>query len=404
MLSQPIWIGPRKAANRLVYQPMECNDGDEVGNPSDRTLERYRRLAQAGPGVIFVESCTVTRESRGRIHELGVSGETVDRMAALVEAMREENPEPLILFQISHDGTRGNPAFTRVASALPSGDPNVRTLSAEELEAIEDLFVEAACILQDIGADGIDFKSCHGYLGCEILRPANTRGDRFGGSFENRARFFWETVRKMRDRIDDPTFLLGARLSALEELPDGFGTAGPGSTEQDLSEPIAFVRRMEAEGLHYVNVSITSVPNSHPTSARPELATLHFAVTEAIKKAVKMPVIGTGYSMLADGQNALPEPDPTKKSFLYWAEKNLAEGRVDMVGVGRQSLADPFFARKILAGAMEDIDFCTACQGCVKLLSAQREVGCTVYDPECKESLREISRSRQGEGRSGAGA
>jgi 2,4-dienoyl-CoA reductase-like NADH-dependent reductase (Old Yellow Enzyme family) len=376
---------------------MECNDGDEIGNPSARTLERYRRFARAGPGVLFVESCTVTRESRGRIHQLGVSAETADRMAALVRAMREENPEPLILFQISHDGSRGNPAFTRVASPLPTDRPNVRTLSGQELEAIEELYAEAARIVHEIGADGIDFKNCHGYLACELLRPANTREGRFGGSFENRTVFFWETVAKIRDRIRDPAFLVGARISAIEELPGGFGTGGPGATARDLAEPVALARRMEAEGLHYVNVSVTSVPNSHPTRARPELVSAHFEAVEAIKGAVGIPVMGAGYSMLRDGGNALSEPDPAKKSFLYWAERNLAEGRVDMVGVGRQTLADPLFAGKILAGAVGEIEFCTACQGCVKLLAAQREVGCTVHDPQCRESLRELRRA-QGQG------
>ncbi len=396
LLAQPIRIGQRQAPNRIVYQPMECNDGDEIGNPSERTFERYRKFARGGPGVIFVESSTVTRESRGRIRQLGISAKTADSMAALVRAVREENPEPLLLFQISHDGSRGNPSFTTVASPLPRDDPRVRTLSERELEVLEDVYAEVAHIVHEIGADGIDFKTCHGYLGCELLRPANTREDRFGGSFENRTRFFWETVAKMRDRVRDPAFLMGARVSTIEELRGGFGTSGPTSADRDLSEPIALVRRMEVEGLHYVNVSVTSLPNSHPTSARPGLVAVHFEAVRAVKEAVRIPVMGAGYSMLRDGRNVLPEDDRDKRSFLYWAEKNLAEGKVDMVGVGRQTLADPLFAGKILAGQVERINFCTACQGCVELLAAQCRVGCTVYDPECKEALREV---RQAGGR-----
>jgi hypothetical protein len=104
-------------------------------------------------------------------------------------------------------------------------------------------------------------------------------------------------------------------------------------------------------------------------------------------------VIGSGYIYLRDGKNDLKEPNPSKKSFLYYAEKNLKDGNVDLVGIGRQSLADPLFAKKILSGEVATVDFCTACGGCSVLLKSQNQVGCTVYQEYYRKVLREARKA-----------
>jgi 2,4-dienoyl-CoA reductase-like NADH-dependent reductase (Old Yellow Enzyme family) len=277
-------------------------------------------------------------------------------------------------------------------------DPKVRVLSPEEIEEIGNGFARAAVIAKQIGADGIDFKQCHGYLCSEMLRPANTRKDRFGGSFENRTRFFTQTVQKIKGAVGNDSFLLGARFSIYEGIPGGFGTSGPDEVIEDLSEPIALARLMEKIGLHYINVS-AGIPTITPEIVRPsknypEGAYRHFGWAKAIKKAVNIPVIGSGYSYLRDGKNDLKEPEPAKKSFLYWAEKNLQQGVCDMVGIGRQSLADPLFARKILAGQSAEVNYCIACGSCSQLLRAQAQTGCPIYFEYYKKLLKEIQKAK----------
>jgi 2,4-dienoyl-CoA reductase-like NADH-dependent reductase (Old Yellow Enzyme family) len=267
----------------------------------------------------------------------------------------------------------------------------------EEIEAIGDSFVKAAIIARQVGADGIDFKHCHGYLCAEMLRPANIREGRFGGSFENRTRFFGETAEKIKKAVQDPSFLIGARYSVYEGMPGGFGTSGPREVMEDLHEPLSFARVMEEAGMDYVNVS-AGIPSvtpeiTRPTKNYPEGVYRHFGWAKMVKTTVKIPVIGSGYSYLRDGENGLKEPDPSRKSFIYWAEKNLEDGNVDLVGIGRQSLADPLFAKKILAGQVDRINFCTACGGCSTLLKLQRVVGCTVYDDYYKQELKQTRKS-----------
>ena len=70
MLPQPIKIGNRLAPNRMVNQPMECNDADATGHPTDLTFKRYRKLAEGEAGIIAVESLTITYETRSRKNQL----------------------------------------------------------------------------------------------------------------------------------------------------------------------------------------------------------------------------------------------------------------------------------------------------------------------------------------------
>ncbi|HSR10741.1 MAG TPA: 2,4-dienoyl-CoA reductase, partial [Thermodesulfobacteriota bacterium] len=186
LLKSPLQIGKRLAPNRIVNQPMECNDADEVGNPTDLTFERYRQLARGGAGIIFVEALTITQESRARKNQLGIYEKTAPALERMIAEMKAINRESLILLQITHSGRESGTGFSRLVSAYPVPGQDAHILTGEEVEKIGDEFAAAALIARQVGADGIDFKNCHGYLCIELLRPANTRNDRFGGGFENR--------------------------------------------------------------------------------------------------------------------------------------------------------------------------------------------------------------------------
>lgn len=397
-LCTPISIGKKRAPNRIVNQPMECNDGDDRGNPTERTYERYRRLAEGGAGVIVVESLTISSESRARKNQLRISEETARGLKTLVREMREQNDRSIILFQLNHSGRHSGAAFSKVVSLYPSEDPTIHLLTEEEIEEIGRRFVESALVAKEVGADGIDFKHCHGYFCGEMMRPANTRGDRFGGSFENRTRFFRETFKEMRKRIGDDSFLIGLRFSVYEGIPGGFGTSGPEEVIEELHEPLLFAQMAEEAGVDYLNVSAGIPAITHeivrPTRSFPEGVYRHFGWAKAVKARVRIPVIGSGYSYLRDGENDLKEPNPAKKSFLYWAEKNLRDGNVDLVGIGRQSLADPLFAKKVLGAEFDRINYCKVCGGCSVLLRSQREVGCTLYDLYYRGLLRQCRKDR----------
>ena len=398
-LSLPVTLGRKKAPNRLVNHPMECNDGDRFGNPTDLTLRRYRQLAAGGAGMIHVESLSVSHDSRGRRNQLEIGERNAESLAKLLSSIREVNDESLIIFQINHSGNISNPDFSKVVSYCPTGDPWVHVLSDEEVEDLKEMFVKAAVIAFQVGADGIDFKQCHGYWCAQLLRPANIRQGRYGGSFENRTRFFRETAGVIRDRIRDDGFLLGARFSFYEGIPGGFGTAGPDEVVEDPSEPLAFARMIQDAGFHFISISggvpVLTGEITRPTRVYPEGVYRHFGWTKAARAAVGIPVIGSGYSYLRDGKNNLVGNDPLRKSLLYWADRNIRAGRADLVGVGRQSLADPLFVKKALGGRWEDINYCTSCGGCSVLLASQARVGCVVYDDFYRKELKRVRKEKK---------
>jgi 2,4-dienoyl-CoA reductase-like NADH-dependent reductase (Old Yellow Enzyme family) len=175
-------------------------------------------------------------------------------------------------------------------------------------------------------------------------------------------------------------------------VPGAFGTTGPDEIYEDLSEPIAFAKLMEKEGIDFINVSGGSAAGNlellMPTSAYPEGVFRHFSWTRAIKKAVSVPVIGSGYSRLRNGDPALHVDDREQASLLHWAEKNLRDGSVDLVGVGRQAIADPDFARKVLSGKADEVRWCTTCGECTMLLGGNKRVGCPVYEKEYRALLK----------------
>jgi 2,4-dienoyl-CoA reductase-like NADH-dependent reductase (Old Yellow Enzyme family) len=155
---------------------------------------------------------------------------------------------------------------------------------------------------------------------------------------------------------------------------------------------------MEKAGVDYINVSagIPAITPEivRPTKSYPEGVYRHFGWAQAVKKRVGVPIIGSGYTYLRDGKNDLKEPDPGKKNFLYWAEKNLKQGLCDMVGIGRQSLADPLFAKKILGGKSAEVNYCIACGGCSLLMSHQAQAGCVAYFDFYKKLLKEFRQKK----------
>ncbi|MDI6752968.1 MAG: NADH:flavin oxidoreductase [Thermodesulfobacteriota bacterium] len=399
MLTEPIQIGKKIAPNRIVNQPMECNDADEIGSPTELTYARYRKLAEGGAGIIFLEALTITRKSRARKNQLGIYEKTARRLEKLIREMKAINSESLILMQITHSGRQSGASFSRVVSAYPTGEADVHVLSTGEIDEIGNEFTRAAVIAKEVGADGIDFKQCHGYLCAELLRPANTRQDRFGGSFENRTSFFAETASKIKSAVGNSSFLLGVRFSFYEGIIGGFGTAGPEEVIEDLSEPQALARLVEKMGYDYINVS-AGIPAITPEIVRPsknypEGVYRHFGWARAIKKILSIPVIGSGYSYLKEGNNDLKDADPKKRSFKHWAEKNLVQGTCDMVGLGRQSLADPLFAQKFLSGRISEVNYCLTCGGCSVLLRSQAQTGCVVYDEYYKKILKEVQKKKR---------
>ena len=374
---EPLKIRGKILPNRFFAQAMEANDGENRGQPSEHTVSRYVELAKGNWGAVQIEATSITETSLARINGMIINRRNLDSIKRLVENFRKHNDSSCLLIQITHGGERSGP-FSEIVTLTP-GKSGPRYLSAGEIEEIKNRFIQGALLAEEAGIDGIDFKMCHGYLGGEMLRPSNTRDDKWGGSFENRTRFLKEAIGEIKSALRNKDFLLGGRFSMFEGIRGGCGTADPGEIVEDISEMLDVVRTMDEIGMDFVNVSagipaLTAVI-TRPTKTSKYLALHHLRYTKAVKDLIKkenrtLKVIGSAYSTHMEEAPAV-------------MEEMLSKDYVDACGFGRQIFADPLTPKKIAAG--EKVNWCLLCSGCSKLMAAQKKDGCIVYNDNYKQ-------------------
>jgi 2,4-dienoyl-CoA reductase-like NADH-dependent reductase (Old Yellow Enzyme family) len=396
-----IKIGNRTAHNRIALNAMECNDADKEGNPTELTLKRYRKAVKGNAGVIVIEAISVIDESRGRLNQLIGMPANQKALGKMIDELKKVNNKPLLFIQLTHSGELSEPQFSRRVCVKPLPGFGGDLLSEEEVEKIIEKFVLAARVAHDAGADGIDVKLCHGYLGSQFLRPYNDRKWKYGGSWENRTRFAYEIYERIAKEIQDPNFVVGSKISVWEGFPGGVGTVGPDSPVMDITESLDLVQGLEARGGKFILVSAGSpsitLALTQPDRNIPDYAYLHFYFQQMVKNAARSEtvVIGGAYSVFRNGQNKFLAVNREQSSFVYWGNKNIKDGVCDMVAVGRQSLADSLMPGKLEAGKPQEVDWCTCCDNCIEFLIRQKPVGCATYDKEYARAFKEL-RKEQG--------
>ncbi|MEI3339363.1 MAG: hypothetical protein V8R80_04915 [Eubacterium sp.] len=237
----------RTAQNRFCIQAMECNMEDPSGNPSEATTQRYVDLAKGEAGLITLEAITVTRESRARDNQLTIMPQNEKPLTKFMDRVHEANPKSLVVFQLTHSGELSNPGFSRRVTPNPLPGYGGDLLSEDDVAHIMDEFVLAAKIAYNCGADGIDLKLCHGYFGSQMIRPHNDRKWKYGGSWENRTRFPYELMERIRKEIPDKNFLIGSKISAWEGFPGGFGTEGTALSDHGSDGAVGSDQRIGGE-------------------------------------------------------------------------------------------------------------------------------------------------------------
>ena len=382
MLFSPMQIGGKQAKNRFVVQAMEGNDGLPGGAVSDRTRNRYVQLAKGKWGTVVVEAISIDENAKARINGLVINRKNLDSFKWLVDEYKKENPDGILLFQLTHSGRKAGD-FARPVAMYEEGRGNAHLLTEQEVEDIRQLMLEGSHFAKEAGADGIDFKMCHGYFGAEILRPANVRDDKWGGSFENRTRFLLSSLKELKSSLGKDGFVLGSRISMYEGIRGGCGTTDPDSYIEDLSEMKQLIALMAAEGADYLNIS-AGIPGVTSEITRPTNPSKYFYLhhfrycKEAREVSGDMKVIGSAYSILRD-------------QAMDYAEENLNKGLIDLVGFGRQSFADPLLPVKLESG--EKVNYCIACSACTKLMVGQVHDGCAIYDPYYRDMLKKLNKS-----------
>ena len=396
MITRSIRIGTKEIANRVVLQPMEGCDCNLDGSPGELTREKYMRAARSGAGVVWFEATAVCPEGRTNPRQMMLTEANLDEYKALLSDMREVarrecGIEPVFIVQLTHSGRQSivpliayrNPIYEE---KKPLTDDNIVT--DEYLDTIPGLYARSAKLAVEAGFDGVDVKSCHGYLFQELL-SAYSRDGRYGGSFENRARLYLDCMSAVKEVMPE-TVLLTSRLSVSDMVrkPYGFGT-----TEEnvlDLDEPTRLIGELCNRGLEMLNVTVGN-PYHNPHVNRPyrkgayvppESAAEGLLRFEVIEKHIKkefpaLVVVGSGLSYYRD-------------DLFKQAERQLGEGICDLVGFGRMWLAYPTFYKDYLDGCFEAKKCCVACSKCTVLMRNKKVSGCAVFNEYYRGLYKEI--------------
>ena len=395
LLFTPLKIGTRTAPNRIVLNAMECCDALDNGDPSPATYKRYEDYFRGQAGLVILEAITPQYDYIARRNQLSIKEHNSPALKKFIAHLTEINPETLIFFQITHSGEISNNVYSqriRVTEEPLPGYEDAKLVREDEIEQVIKDYVLGSQYAYEVGADGVDLKLCHGYLGTQILRPYNKDNWKYGGSWENRRQFAIDIYDRTRAAIPDENFVLGSKISVWEGFPGGVGTAGPDTALMDLTETIDLVKQLEAHGASYILESAGSPSHTldlaHPDRRTPDYAYMHFYFQKVCKEAVQKPetaIIGSAYSIYRDGKQPFCAVKPEKNNLRFWGNKNIKEGIVDAVAIGRQAFADPYLPKKMMEGNEKDIHWCTLCDHCVEFLIRQHHVGCATYDPHFTE-------------------
>jgi len=230
-----------------------------------------------------------------------------------------------------------------------------------EIESIIEQFVAFAKGLDKAGFDGIELHGGHGYMLQQSWTPMdNQRADKWG---QDRMTFGDELITRIRAVVSDD-FIIGMRMPWDDFVPveqGGLGPEGLKAVAQHYDGKADYFAMTEGKFFPHYTYSIPPmwVPLGAWIPGQSELK-------RGLEKTV---LIGT-----------CRIKDPVQ------AEKILAEGSADMVGMTRASLADPDIANKAREGRLDEIRPCIACnQGCIDRVLGGGDTRCLQNPLQGKE-------------------
>jgi len=324
-------LGPLTLQNHLVMSPLTRSRA--TGNiPNDLMVEYYRQRASAG--LIITEGTSPSPNGLGYARIPGIfSNEQVAGWKKVTDAVHAGGAK--IFVQLMHTGRIGHPLnlpagarvlapsavaaagqmFTDAEGMKPHPTPVAMT--AADLAATKAEFVTAATNAVKAGFDGIELHGANGYLLEQFIRPnSNTRTDQYGGSIENRARFVLEVVEATVAAIGKDK--VGIRLSP-------FGVFNDMPTYPEMESDYAYLaEKLNATGLAYIHLV------DHSAQGAPVVPD---SIKATFRKTFKRTLI------LSGGYDAAR------------AEKDLADGKADLIAFGKAFLANPDLVARWKKGA-----------------------------------------------------
>jgi 2,4-dienoyl-CoA reductase-like NADH-dependent reductase (Old Yellow Enzyme family) len=362
-LFEPLKIGGMTIPNRIMVPAMVTHLCKEDGVVTQDTIDRYVRYAAGGAGLIVVEAMAVHQVKSGPL--LRISDDNyipgLRELAQTVHATSDSKIVP----QIIHFLKAARTGWRQTADML----------SLADIDRIVDQFGEAARRAREAGFDGAELHSAHAYTLSSFLSRANPRSDEYGGdSLEGRLRLIGRVMESVR-RKAGRDFPVGVRFNAEEFIKNGYTVvdskliavrlAELGVDYMSLSAGGKFEDAVHTPGQVLFPYSGYSGDRSMPGDWLPR------ALHAGIAAEVKAHLLSKGHRVPVAVAGKLDAPRD--------AERVVAEGMADFVGIARGLLADPDWPIKLRNGDADRIVQCDYCNVCKALDGTHRTVICALW-------------------------
>jgi 2,4-dienoyl-CoA reductase-like NADH-dependent reductase (Old Yellow Enzyme family) len=347
-LLEPLRLKHLTLRNRIMSTSHACGL-EEGGMPTERYQRYHEEKAKGGIALtMFGGSSNVAPDSPSIFRQLNVGD---DRIIPYLQQFSERihRHGAALMCQITHLGRRGDPY---AGNWLPTIGPSPiretlhrsfpKEMDEHDIVRVVKAYGAAARRCKEGGLDGIETLAAAHIIGQFLSPLTNRRTDRYGGSLENRCRFGLMVHQEIRRQVGDD-FLVGMRFVVDEGSEGGLS----------LEDCIEAARIFQAEGAIDFFNAIYGRMDTERALARDNMPGMDSPIAPWVKpvgefrRAVGVPVFHAA-----------------RLSDVASARHAIAEGLIDMAGMTRAHIADPYIVAKIREGREDEIRPCVGATHC----------------------------------------
>lgn len=351
ILFEPFRIRQCELRNRLVLAPMMQYRAVD-GYVSDWHVVHLGKFALGGFAVVMTEVVAVQKSGRISYGDLGIwSDDHVEGLRRCVDYIHSEGA--LAAIQLGHAGRKASvrrvfdgggpigqgdcadePPWRVVGPSALAVGPEYPVPAELTLQEIRQLLVDfglAAKRARDAGFDIIEIHGAHGYLVSSFLSPiSNVRQDHYGGDLKGRMRFAIDVVEAVRQEWpeDKPLFF---RISA----EDGGGEKG-----WQLEDTLTLAPVLARLGVDVIDCSSGGISGAATVANSLRGPGYQVPYADRVKNAAGVSSMAVGLVLTAEQANDI-----------------VAQGKADLVAIGRQALYDPFWPLHARQALNPDLEF-----------------------------------------------
>lgn len=362
ILFEPVRIGPKTLKNRF-YQTPHC-----VGFGAERpgALAYFREMkAEGGWAAVNTEGVMVTPEDdfSGLTTQTRIWNDNdVRNLSLMCDRLHEHGALAGIEFLALGSGS------TCLDTRVPSRNVNnvagdsiwmgsSYAMDKDDIRELQKLYVDAAKRARTAGFDIINVAGAEaaGIPVMFLMNRYNKRTDEYGGSFENRARFWLETLELVRDEVgDDCAVTARLTVDSLHGTDEGIRVEEEGVGFIELADHLVDFWDLQVGGETMENwVKDAGASRFYAENFQGDWMT-------KVRPHTKKPIVGVG---------RFTNPDTMVEV--------IRSGQIDIIGAARPSIADPFLPSKIEEGRLDEIRECIGCNVCVSRVNAGSRIVCT---------------------------